>query len=525
MYVGSQFVHVSEDRGETWRKMSPDLTTNDPSKQLQEDSGGLSADNSGAENHCTVFTINESPLDKNIIWVGTDDGNVQLTTDGGSTWTNLTKNIMGLPKNISVYYIEPSHFDKNTAYITFDGHTQNDMKPYVMKTTDSGKTWKSIITDEIPVFARSIKEDHKNPNLLFLGTEFGLFVTVDGGQNWAKFENNMPPVAIHYMAIQQEQDALVIGTHGRGVIIIDDISPLRNITEELLTNELAFIDVRPTVMAEGSSFGMFPNVGEYMGPNPTSSARIVYFMNKRHTFGKMSMEVFDSEGKKVADLVPGKSKGINEVEWNYTLKPPKTAKGKTFTFGGFAAPRVPAGTYTVKITKGKNEFTQDIVLKYDEESIHSLEDRKIKDEKAMQLYQMVEDLANEVDKLDVLQASVNEVMPLVTDKKLSKKLNLDGYVKDIEAQRAAMVVTTGDNYVGAAEPQLREKLASLYSEVVSYAGKPSGAQLDNLNLLSAKIEDARAKVKSITDKTEMINAELQKAKVDKQIKFRLNEGA
>ena len=172
IYVGSQYVHVSDDKGETWRKMSPDLTTNDPSKQLQEDSGGLSADNSGAENHCTVFTINESPMDKNVIWAGTDDGNVQLTKDGGKSWINVTANITGVPKNTWVYYIEPSQVDVNTAYVVFDGHTRNDKKAYVMKTTDAGKTWISIVNDQIPVYARCIKEDPKNPNLLYLGTEF-----------------------------------------------------------------------------------------------------------------------------------------------------------------------------------------------------------------------------------------------------------------------------------------------------------------------------------------------------------------
>ncbi|MBK9736073.1 MAG: hypothetical protein IPO92_14385 [Saprospiraceae bacterium] len=525
IYVGSQYVHVSEDRGETWRKMSPDITTNDPKKQLQEASGGLSADNSGAENHCTVFTINESPIDKDIIWVGTDDGNVQVTMDGGITWNNVTPNITGVPKNTWVYFIEPSHYDKNTAFVVFDGHTRSDMKPYVMKTTDAGKTWKSIINDQIPIYARCIREDTKNPNLLFLATEFGLYVTVDGGQNWAKFENNMPAVAIHYLAIHPEENALIMATHGRGIIIIDDITPLRKITEEAMDKELDFIEVKPTVINESSSFQSFPAVGEYVGANPTTSARIVYFMNKRHTFGKMTMEVYDSEGKKVADLVPGKSKGVNIVEWNYTLNPPKTAKGKTFAFGGFAAPTVPAGKYSIKITKGGKEFTEDIELKYDENSIHTLEERKLKDEKSMELYNMMETLAHEVDKIDMLQKSSEEILPLLTDKKLAKQLNLSEYVKEIEGLRSVMVVTKGDNYVGAAEPQLREKIATLYSEVVGYAGKPSGAQLANLNLLVTKLTDARAKVKSVVDKAETLNKLLIKAKIDKKIISGINTGA
>lgn len=525
IYVGSQYVHVSDDKGETWRKLSPDLTTNDPSKQLQEDSGGLSADNSGAENHCTVFTINESPLDKDVIWAGTDDGNIQITKDGGKSWTNLTSNIQGVPKNTWVYFIEPSNFDVNTAYAVFDGHTGNDKNAYVLKTTDAGKTWKSIVNGQIPIYAKCIKEDLKNPNLLYLGTEFGLYVSVDGGQNWAKFENNMPPVAVHYLALQAEANALVMATHGRGIIIIDDVTPLRAITEEALTTELKFIDVEATTINESTSFQSFPAVGEYVGENPTSSARIVYFMNKRHTFGKMTMEVFDSEGKKVADLVPGKSKGINEVLWNYTLPLPKTAKGKTFTFGGFAAPTVPAGKYTIKINKGNSEYTQEIELKYDKNSIHTEEERKIKDEKSLELYKMMETLAYEVEKIDLLQKTAEDLKPLLKDKKLAKKLNIEDYIKSIEALRSTLVVTKGDNYVGAADPQLREKIATLYGEVVGYAGKPSNAQLSNLDMLKNRLQNSTLKVDEIIKKADLINKQLEKAKIEQRIKSRLNDGA
>lgn len=525
IYVGSQFVHVSDDMGETWRKLSPDLTTNDPKKQLQEESGGLSADNSGAENHCTVFTINESPISKDIIWAGTDDGNIQVTTDGGKTWKNVTPNISSLPKNTWVYYIEPSHFDINTAYVVFDGHTRGDMKPYVLKTTDGGKTWKSIVNNQIPIYVRCIKEDFKNPNLLFLGTEFGLYVTIDGGQNWAKFENNMPAVAVHYLALHPEENALIMATHGRGIIIIDDITPLRAITEDALQKELDFIKVSPAVINESVSFQSFPAVGEYVGDNPVTAARIVYFLNKRHTFGKMTMEVFDANGTKVADLIPGKSKGINEVQWNYTLNPPKTAKGKTFTFAGFAGPTVPAGNYIVKITKGNQTFTQEIELKYDENSIHTIDERKLRDEKSMELYSMMEALAYEVDKLDLLQKTAEEILPLLKDKKLAKQLNLAGYIKEIEDLRSVLVVTKGDNYVGASEPQLREKIATLYGEVIGYAGKPSNAQLANLRLLTSRLQDAKVKVNNVVQKSDELNNKLSKAKIDKKIIALNNNGA
>ena len=183
LYIGSQFVHRSNDMGNTWEKISPDLTTNDQLKQNQAESGGLSKDNSGAENHCTIFTIAESPLDENVIWVGTDDGNVQVTKDGGKTWQNVITNLTlvsstKLPRGTWVYHIEPSNFDKGTAYVVFDGHTANDKKTYCYKTTEFGKNWMSIVTDDVVGFARSFQEDLKNPDVLFLGTELGLYVSI-----------------------------------------------------------------------------------------------------------------------------------------------------------------------------------------------------------------------------------------------------------------------------------------------------------------------------------------------------------
>lgn len=523
IYVGSQFIHVSDDRGETWKKLSPDLTTNDPAKQNQSESGGLSTDNSGAENHCTVFTINESPLDKNIIWAGTDDGNVQVTFDGGKSWTNVTANITGIPKNTWAYYIEPSNFDINTAYVVFDGHTQHDGKAYVMKTRDGGKTWSSVVTNQVNGFARAFKEDHRNPNLLFLGTEFGLYVTVDGGQNWVKFENNMPAAAVHYLALHPVEDALIMATHGRGIIIIDDISPLRYVTENILESELEFIPSKPTVMYEKSSFGSYSSPGEFIGPNPSTSAQISYFMGKRHTLGKMTMEVFDNSGKKIADLNPGKARGINTVEWNYTLKPPKVAKGKTFTFGGFAGPTVPEGRYKIRISKGSKTFEQDIDLKYDHNSIHSPDDRKQRLATINKLIAMSEELAYEADKLDQIQKNAEMLLPFVNQKKLSKKANLTKLIKDIEALRSTMVITTGDNYVGMAEPELREKIATLYGEVNSYPGKPSVAQRASLDVLAKKLDDVKIKSATIIAESNKINAILKQNKSDKLLEYRSRE--
>ena len=468
LYVGSQFVHLSDDRGETWTKISPDLTTNDPAKQNQEDSGGLSKDNSGAENHCTIFTIAESSLDEKTIWVGTDDGNVQVTFDGGKNWSNVTANIPDLPKNTWTYHIEPSNFDKKVAYAVFDGHTQNDKNTYVYKTSDGGKSWKSIATADIYGFARSIQEDFVNPDLLFLGTEFGLYVTIDGGANWSKFKNNMPSVAVHHVTLHPRDNALVLATHGRGILIVDDITPLRQLTGEVIAKDVHFFDRAPAVIKEGSSFGGTAAYGEFVGENPTNAAEIVYYLKKRHIFGKMKLEIFDEAGEKIADLAPGKAKGINKVSWNYSYRLPKIAKAKTLAFGGFTAPSVPPGTYSIKLTKGKKVYESKITLVSDPESIHSDADRLAGHKAAMKLYGMNEDLAYMVDQLDMIREGAAKVKDMNPSKKIMKLV--DPLITDLDAMKKSWVVTTGDNYVGQAEPELREKIASLYGDVAAYSG-------------------------------------------------------
>lgn len=476
-YMGSQFLHKSEDMGDTWQIISPDLTTNDPSKQNQADSGGLSMDNSGAENHTTIFTIAESPLDENVIWVGTDDGNVQVTTDGGKTWTNTTPNIPGIPRNTWAYHIEASVHGKGTAYVVFTGYTTGDMKPYVYKTKDYGKTWTNIITDEVEIFARNIQEDFENENLLFLGTEFGLYISIDGGTSWSKFKNNMPSVAVHFIDLQKRTNDLVMGTHGRGIIIIDDISPLREINAEVLSKDLHFFSSKPTVMTDQGGFsGGFGDETQFVGANPSRAAQIKYLLPKRHTFGKMELEIQDMDGKILSTIGPGKSKGINIVNWNYTIKQPKVAKGKTFSFGGFTSPRVKAGKYKAVINKGKESFEHVFEVVYDKHSGLSDEERELKYNTTMKMYDMTQDLAYLVYELDAILENSKE------NKKLSSELN---------TLKETLVITTGDNYVGAAEPQLREKMADLYSKIAGSYDKPSASELESLSIIEERFNKAK----------------------------------
>ena len=485
-YMGSQFLHKSEDMGDTWEIISPDLSTNDSTKQQQADSGGLSMDNSGAENHTTIFTIAESPIDENVIWVGTDDGNVQVTKDGGKNWQNVVSNIQGLPSNTWTYHIEASVHGKGIAYAVFDGHNSGDMKPYVYKTSDFGTTWTNIITDNIIGTSRNIQEDYENENLLFLGTEFGLYITADGGKNWEKFTKNVPPVAVHFIDLQKQTNDLVLGTHGRGIIIIEDISPLREITTEVLKSKLHFFSSKPMKLSDESGFaGSFGAETQFVGENANRSPQIKYLLPKRHTFGKMSMEIKNSKGEVVSKLSPGKSKGINIVNWSGNIKQPKVAKGKTLAFGGFATPRVEAGSYTAVITKGRNVYEHTFEIVYDERTGLTSADRKMKHDIMSKMYKMTEELAYMVYQIDAFIEAPE------TKSKLKLKLN---------ELKKTLVITTGDNYVGSAEPELREKLADLFSKIVGSYDKPSNSELEFLSIVENRYSKAKEDFNKISKK-------------------------
>ncbi|WP_299242809.1 hypothetical protein [uncultured Aquimarina sp.] len=494
-YMGSQFLHISEDMGDNWKIISPDLTTNDPLKQDKE-SGGISTDKSGAETHTTIFTIAESPLDEKVIWVGTDDGNVQITQDGGKTWSNTTPNIQGVPKNTWVYHIEASNHSKGTAYAVFDGHAQNDTKPYVYKTTDFGQTWKSLVTDDIIGFARNIQEDYENENLLYLGTEFGLFITIDGGKNWSRFTNNMPATAVHFIDLQKKTNDLVLGTHGRGIIIIDDISPLRQINQEMLKKDVHFFASKPAIIKEEGGFGGGSTELQFVGNNPSSSGQIIYYLKKRHTFGKMTLSIQDKNGNEIASLVPGKSKGINIATWDFRTKAPKVAAGKSYTAGGFTSPRAAAGTYKVVLKKGKNSYESSITLQNDPNSIVTNAERESQFKTTKELYNNMEDLAYLVYKINQTINKAEKVQK--EDSKATKVAS--ALITEMNTLKESLVVTTGDNYVAEAEPQLREKLALLYSDVANLFEKPSLSQLENKEVLENRLNEAKTKYQKIEAK-------------------------
>lgn len=507
IYAGAQFLFKSVNRGDTWQRISPDLTTNDPKKQQQQKSGGLTIDNTSAENHCTIVSIAESPKDKNLIWVGTDDGNVQVTRDGGKTWQNVVKNIPGLPAFTWCTHIEPSRFDAGTAYAVFDGHMTGDMKPYVYKTHDFGKTWTSLITPVLEGYCHVIVQDLINKDLLFLGTEFGLFVSIDGGGQWAHLSNVLPKVAVRDIKIHPSQNDLILGTHGLGILIIDDITCFRDLTPDVLNAPAAVLTSRPSVLETPSITQEFPGNSGFFGENPSGGAAITYYLKKRHIFGSMKLEVLDESGKVIKTLPTGKSRGLNRVHWNMRLKRPKVARAAGLNFSVDAGPMVPEGTYTVRLVKGKQTYTGKIKLIPNPVSAHPKADRKLRQETVWKLYHMQADLAFVADNVQGLMDQIKKILKNKVNKKA--KSTLENFKKKLETYHQSIVQHKG---IMSGE-KLRAKVMGLYSSVIQYGGKPSDSQLYYLSVLKEKISEAESRYKTLTAQLSGVNKVLNARKI------------
>lgn len=344
-----------------------------------------------------------------MIWVGTDDGNLQYTANGGKTWTNVAKNCAtaGIPAQTWVSSIEPSRFDKATVYATFDNHMYGDHKTYIGKSTDMGKTWKFSTSNEFTGFAHKIKEDLKNKDLLFAGTERGLFATVDGGANWFRMKSHIPDYSmVRDIEIQPETNDLLIATHGRGIMIVDDITPMRSMTKDIIAQDVYLFSNKPVTLTSGKlGDGGFPGTGGWVAPNAPSIPPIQYYLKERVSIGDVNVEIYDSTGKLVKTIPGTIRKGVNKITWDLRMKPPHVAGGGTkIDYGAFVAPMVLPGVYTVKLKVGDKEYKQSLTLVHDAANkAFTSADRKLQYKTAMQLYNLHETLAAIVDTINMKQ--------------------------------------------------------------------------------------------------------------------------
>ncbi|MBI4540186.1 MAG: exo-alpha-sialidase [Gemmatimonadetes bacterium] len=498
LYLGAQFLFRSRDRGESWERLSPDLTTNDPAKQRQKESGGLTIDNSTAENHTTIYTISEAPRNADVIWVGTDDGNLQVTRDGGGTWKNVVDNVPGLPPNLWVSHVEAGRLAEGIAYAAFDGHYAGDMRTYVYRTADFGERWEPLATAALEGYAHVIREDPVSPDLLFLGTELGLFISLDRGRSWARFEGKLPRVAVRDLQIHPREHDLAIATHGRGLYILDDITPLRHLTRETVEREVALLPSRPAVLTLPAAVQEFPGDEEFVGENPAEAASVVYHLKRRHLFGDLRIEVHDSGGNLVATHPGGTRRGLNRVEWPMRLRPPRVPPAASLVTQPFAllGPRVPEGTYTMRLVKGDTTLEATMTLVADPRTASTPEDRALQDRTALTLYAMVERLAYMVDAIIELRdrARARAAEPGTQG---APSRALVAYAERLDAFRAGLVATSEAGFL-AGEERLREKLVALYGAVNGYEGRPTDSQLRRMELLARELEAAEARFGVLT---------------------------
>src|SRR3989440_2549599 len=492
IYIGAQFLFRSRDHGQTWERISPDLTTNNPEKQKQEQSGGVTVDNSSAEMHTTIYSISESPKDKSLIWVGTDDGNLQLTRDGGKTWTNVVDNVPGLPKNSWVSWVQASNFNAGTAYAAFDRHTLGEMTPYVFKTTDYGKTWAPLVSSQdakgVRGYAHVIKEDLIKPDLLFLGTEFGLWVSIDGGKNWAQFKgNHFPAVAVRDLAIQPRDNDLVLATHGRGIWIIDDITPLRALAPDLLKQDVAFVSARPVQQRIEGAGGWANGDAVYVGDNPPDAAVINYYQRERHLFGKMKLEVLDSSGRVIDELPASKRPGLNRVTWPMRVKPPRVPPAAQIAFAGVRGPRLVPGVYTVRLTKADKVSETKLMVGLDHRAKFSAADRKAQFDAAMKVHALFDEESALMDRIVSLRRALAQSGGALPEADPLRK-NISDFDGKVDGVRKKIVATTEGGAI-TGEERLREHTDQLYGAILSYEGKPGGYQIAYIDALKRELSD------------------------------------
>jgi len=512
IYYGGNKLFKSSDKGETW-EASMDLTTQQDRDKLPL-MGVLSGKNTLSRNdgiayYSDITTISESPLKKGLLYVGTDDGNLQVSRNGGKTWKNVIDKVPGVPKYTYVSRVVTSRFDEGTAYATFDGHRNDDFKAYVFMTTDYGESWKSI-SSNLPEGStvNVIREHHRNPHLLFVGTERGAYVTIDRGRRWVRMKSNLPVVPVDDIAIHPRENDLIFGTHGRSVWILDDITPFERLTEDVLASPSYLFDIR-----EATIFRPFSHKGSlghkvFVSPNLPYGAMISYYLKDKAKNVRIIIE--DKEGKKIRELKGAKEAGINRITWDLRYDPPLQIDGgqmaRRFRARG---PDVLPGEYKVTLKVIDQEMTKTVKVVGDPRIDISFEDRKAQHDALYALYKLYPILgsadrtSNNIKKkiadMEKTLKKVSDVPESITEK--AKAIS-----KEMEDIRLKLF---GDPKLGwrGLRLSVRGRLLMVGRAVGGYTGTPSERQLQQIKKNS---EELKALIKRINRVIEEDIPELNK---------------
>ena len=520
VYYGGNVLFRTTNYGHSWEVISPDLTTNDKAKQ-QTSGGKIVTDNTAAEFHCTILSIGPSPVDPNVIWVGTDDGNVQVTRDGGKSWTNTVKAMAGLAPNAWINKVEASHFDAGTAYVSASHWQDGDYAPYFYKTADFGRTWTEI-TGGLPAqgWSHVIREDPTVRGLLYAGTEFGVYASWNDGGAWTSIRNNMPPVAVRDIAIHPRDNDVIVATHGRGIYILDDAAPLQMIGRAVKTDAFLF-PIRPAIRWAGAS-GMFrSNQRDWIAPNPPDGAWINVYL-KAAPQDPVTITIADKAGNAVRTLRQRAEAGVNRFVWDLRHdgpgpsagsgqggrgagrggtasggQPPASGRG-----GGNAGPGALPGDYTVKVTTGGRELTGQLTVALDPDvqaSPADLDAQLQASRAAMALAAKVNDVIERVDAITAQLTALDEQLarqspaPAVR-KQVTQALETLRTFRDEELARPI----AGLGY--RQYPRLREDVQSLVGYIGRGLREPNAGELERMKDLTVQVDQAVAKVNGIVAK-------------------------
>ena len=522
VYVGSQFVHATADGGVTWRVISPDLTRND--KTRQGPSGGLTPDNIGVEYSGVVFAIAESRLMKGLIWAGTNDGKVQVTRNGGTSWTDVTANLKGLVDWGTITSIEPSRFDTGTAYVAVDGHQVNNRDPWIYKTTDYGASW-TLITNGIPKsplsYIHTVKEDPARRRLLYAGAENGLYVSFDDGGHWQPLQNNLPHAPVYGIAVQEHFGDLVIATYGRGFWILDDLSGLRAWTPEVAAKDAYLFAPRAAYRFRGLEGPWEAGDDPTVGSNPTYGASVHYWLHSvtdSATKDSLAIQILDGAGKVVRTIKQVPKPGLNRVWWDLRTEPTLEAKLRVSPSlaawvpvkpEGTPAPGVgrisllaPPGSYTVRLAWHGQTYTQPLSVLKDPNTGATDADLKAQAELVSGIVTDLDSAVAMINRIEVLRGQLAALKATLAGDSTVADVraagdSLDQKLLAVEAQLFQTRVT------GRGQDQLRwpmhtaEQLQYLAGSVASSDFAPTQSQRDVAAVLGGQVKATRGQLDQV----------------------------
>ena len=555
VYAGSQYVHQTTDGGQSWKAISPDLTLQDPS--MMKDSGGLTIDNLSVEYAGVVFSIAESPLEKGQIWAGTNDGLVQVTRDGGEHWSNVTPPSRMLPAKGTVGSIEPSHFDANTCYVSVDLHQVDNRNPFIFKTSDGGKSWKSI-SSNIPAspmsYVHVVKEDPSRKGLLFAGTENALYVSLDDGQKWQPLQNKLPHAPVSWLLVEPNFHDLVVATYGRGFYILDDVTPLETWSDGLKDADVKLFEPRPAYRFRAVSQPTLAPAGVVPGENPPYGATIHYWLKKPVETPKEDKEkkspsekekipvqitILDSAGAKVRTFRGTNKAGLNRVVWDLRYDTAKEVRLRTTPEGnphiweekrfrgrdhrpiiyygvGDAAegPVVSPGTYTVKLEVDGRAETAKLEVRRDPNSGRSADDVERSSKFSLALYRDINASVEMINQIEWSRKQLEELKAILKAEKAEKALfdsrdELEKKALAVEDRLVQRTLADDDQKSFRGPLQVYMQLIWLDAEAGSGRADVSGgadfpptkAEEEVYSLLKQRLESARAEFSELYEKT------------------------